>query len=457
VASSEYAPDSPVVNTETRSLRGDDSIRLAFLSWVHLLLFAELGYAYVFSGGGRAARTALRSFSTGGLSRAFFFVREGYEGEMEPVVAGVLVRLEGPEFRRTSFIGVAGEIGRAIVALPIDDDHDGLYSRLGDFMSDGSLLFVIPLATLFDGHEPVLRGIASYGLEREDGRIDRLFRPDVGAVLADIGSATGLTKGRQSRKPSGGGSDEPHWPPTPLELPLEPRDETWRATATRYLNRRAVTASACDGSDESWIEAVREQDVVAARHLEDMRDLFQLGADPESRPKLRFSFLEELNQAVADRASRVRVTAFTAHATEPAVKPFASMACHIRVGDHHVVCRAALPLGDSRVCPSRSKRARSPAVAVDRLIGRSRDRHRRAERRAGCASHPPRESGGRQVRAYGEPSWTSAKMFPSGSLNHAPRLGPSWAIPSIVLGESYSSNVTPRARSSRIVSSRSGT
>jgi hypothetical protein len=315
----------------------DDSIRLAFLSWVHLLLFAELGYAYVFSGAGRAARTALRSTSITGLNRAFFFVRGGYDGETEPVVAGVLIRSEGPEFKRTSFVGVAGEIGPAVVALPIDDDPDGLYLRLGDFLNDGSFLFVIPLATLFDGHEPMLRGIASYGLEREDSRIDRLYRPDVRAALAEIRSATGLSNGRRSRKRSGAGIEEPHWPPSPLELPLEPRDLTWRAAATRYLARRGVAASADDGSDESWIEAVRERDVVAARHLEDMRDLFQLGADRDSRPNLRFSFLEELNQAVADSAPGVRVTAFTAHATEPAVKPFASMACRFRIGDRDVV------------------------------------------------------------------------------------------------------------------------
>ena len=36
---------------------------------------------------------------------------------------------------------------------------------------------------------------------------------------------------------------------------------------------------------------------------------------------------------------------------------------------------------------------------------------------------------------YGEPRSTSAKVFPSGSLNHAPRLGPSCAIPSVVLGD----------------------
>jgi hypothetical protein len=187
--------------------------------------------------------------------------------------------------------------------------------------------------------------------------------------------------------------------------------------------------------------------------------------------------------------------------------------CSTRHANHVMVGRAASP----RLCHAITKRANMSAMTIgpapsratrarDRRSGRlpaagyRSDRHlcsprtnrvhrarsasgERRSRRAG----PRRSAGGRLVSRgeggavacqlrrqagrpilneagfvqgasrYREPSWTSAKVFPSGSLNHAPRLGPSWAIRSIVLGESYSSKVTPRERSSRIVASRSGT
>ena len=47
--------------------------------------------------------------------------------------------------------------------------------------------------------------------------------------------------------------------------------------------------------------------------------------------------------------------------------------------------------------------------------------------------------------------------FPAGSLNHAPQLGPNWAMKSTVFGVSYSSNVTLREVRSRTTASMSTT
>lgn len=47
--------------------------------------------------------------------------------------------------------------------------------------------------------------------------------------------------------------------------------------------------------------------------------------------------------------------------------------------------------------------------------------------------------------------------FPSGSLNHAPRTGPIWAMKLVVFGDSYFSKATPRAVRSRTTLSTSST
>ena len=50
----------------------------------------------------------------------------------------------------------------------------------------------------------------------------------------------------------------------------------------------------------------------------------------------------------------------------------------------------------------------------------------------------------RRYPATGTGPWRSPSTFPAGSLNHAPRAGPNWAIKLTVFGVSYSSKVTPR-------------
>jgi hypothetical protein len=291
---------------------GEANIKLAYLSWAHLLLFRELGFTYIFSDAGRLARSALLTSSTKQLSPAFFLVRGTYKGETSPIVTGILMRFRRREVERSSFVGIAAEIGPAIVALPLAGDPHGEYGRLFDYVADKSAILVLPLDEIFDGHVSLIRGIAGYGLQDGDG-VHRIFAVRRMEAMKEVATAAPPPTRRPSEAippPRSG------WPPPVLPLPPLPRAETWRMTAGEYLTSRGVEIAATS-DEEAWIDAIRSVDRVAARHVQDMRDLFALGHDPRSRPPKGFSELSELNDIAATVDADARIVGGDFRAISP--------------------------------------------------------------------------------------------------------------------------------------------
>lgn len=273
---------------------GESNIKLAFLSWAHLLLFRELGYMYVFSEAGRAARSALLTGTITKLGPAFFLMRGAFRGETVPIATGIAMRVRAAD-DDSSVVGIAAEIGPAIVALPLAGDPLGEYARLIECLSDNSVILVVPLDEVFEGHTSVIGGIANYGLQNPEGIVHRIFAVTPDKARAEIASA----KAPASRRPPMPIPPPPTgWPPPTLTLPPEPRIESWRDAAAAYLVSRGLSVESSDDI-AAWIDAIRDVDRVAARHVQDMRDLFELGQDPRSRPPKGFSELSEMNEIAA--------------------------------------------------------------------------------------------------------------------------------------------------------------
>jgi hypothetical protein len=313
----------------------ESNVRLAYLSWAHLLLFRSLGYAFVFSESGRLARAALLSGSMAQLSRAFFFTYGEFDGQTSPVTTGLLLRSVAPTIEASPPVAVAAEIGRSVISLPLADDPLGRYGQLLDYTSDESRLIVMPFEILFPGLATAMAGVAGIRWRERDGEAHRMLATERGEVRDAVARAKAPPTGRPSRGPL---KDNPDWPPAVLPLPPAPRAESWRMTAAGYLNDRGAHPTEPSGDDEAWIGAIRLVDKVAARHVADLRDLFLFGHDPRRRstePR-GVAVMEELNSVAAEHDPDARVVAGDFRLISPD-ESYASLSVRLVRGDREII------------------------------------------------------------------------------------------------------------------------
>lgn len=288
---------------------GEETIKLAYLSWAYLLLFRRLGYAFVFSVAGRDARSALLGGSVKALSPAFFFTYGEFKGEASPVAVGLLVRMEKPDFESAPPVALAAEIGSSVVSLRLGDDPEDRYGQVLDYTADGSKLLVLPFEVIYPDHLTAMPGLAAYRWQSKDGTLHRVLAIAIASTRSDLAAATAPPTRRPRRDPL---PDNPDWPPPPLPLPPEPRRETWRATAVGFLSSRNVDPrpSSSDEDDAAWIAEIEQHDPVAARHVSDMASLFRDGEDPRKFSEPRgVTVMTDLNGVAAEYRNDARVIA----------------------------------------------------------------------------------------------------------------------------------------------------
>ena len=307
----------------------EEHLKLAYLSWALLLLFRRLGYAFVFSRSGSVARTALLSGTTKGLSPAFFFSYGAFEGDMSPTATGLLMRAEPPDHERFEPVAISADIGNSTIALPLTEDPAEAYEHLHEYTADDSRLIAVPFDEIYPGHATAMPGIAAYRWGSRDGAVHRVL----GASRRDVAKALAGAQAPPSSRPKVRGPlrENPDWPPPPLPLPPEPRAETWRVVATEYLAGRGInlTPSGVPADDDSWIADVRLIDPVAARHVEDMRNLFMLGREPRRRTGPRgVEVVRDLNRNASEVDPGARIVAVDFRLVE-AAEDFSSLSARV--------------------------------------------------------------------------------------------------------------------------------
>src|SRR5579863_9630490 len=96
---------------------------------------------------------------------------------------------------------------------------------------------------------------------------------------------------------------------------------------------------------------------------------------------------------------------------------------------------------ESRSLPGISLLFSAPRIREPSTLT-SQVRARKSARALGCVDTGACDA--LPYAALGTGPSRTPNTFPSGSWNHAPRAGPTWAMKLVVFGDSYSSKVTPR-------------
>jgi hypothetical protein len=282
----------------------EEGVKLAYLSWAFLLLFRRLGYAFVFSTGGRLARHALLAGTTKHLSPAFFFTYGTFAGAIAPSTVGLVVRGQKRRFDSVDPVALGAEVGLTVIALPLADPE--AYAHLLEYTTDGSGLLVLPFDVMYPDQTPALPGIAAYQWLGSDEKLHDVLRWKLGEVLADLAAAqpppTSHPKKRRYQERA------PDWVPPALPLPPQPRDRTWRTHAAEYLAHRGTTVE-LPADDEAWIAEIERLDPVAASHVSDMRDLFERGKDPRRTEPRGIAVFDDLARVVRESDASARMTA----------------------------------------------------------------------------------------------------------------------------------------------------
>jgi hypothetical protein len=253
---------------------GEANLKLGYLAWGYLQLFARVGYSFVLSEAAMPAREALLTRSVRALGPAFFMISGQFDGGIAPVVTGIVLRLS-PIGDMALAVGV--RFGGVFIALPMTDDPDDRYGRLAKYVGDHDLLIVAPFDDFYPG-QSALDKVADFRYETVDHRRLRVVGADREAAIRALSRAAPPPELRLN-------APRQDWlnPPT-LTLPPEPRADTWRWQAADYLARLSIQVlpSATPDDDERWIEDVRRIDPVAGAHVFDMRRLFRDRADPRA-------------------------------------------------------------------------------------------------------------------------------------------------------------------------------
>lgn len=330
-AQDRFAADSKNGQMLAISLRlpSESTIKLAYLSWAHLLLFRRLGYVLVFSEAGRQAREALLSGSVSALGSGFFSIREGFTGEASPLSTGLLVRLS---VISDLTVAIAAEVGGVVIALPLSDDPGDRYGHLATYINERDGLVVLP----FDGINPgsALPGSADFRYQTADGVRHRV----VAASQAEIAKSLGAAQAPPSTRPSQVDST-PDWQAPSLTLPPEPRSDTWRNCAAEYLAARGIqtSPSTSDDEDARWIEMVSAIDTVAGQHVSDLCRLFRDNQDPgDLRGPSPTRLIANLNAIVAGYDAGARLAAFDIHILERD-QFYVSICARVQIGTSEVV------------------------------------------------------------------------------------------------------------------------
>ena len=113
-------------------------VKLAYLAWAYLCLFAEFGYAFVLSPSTRITRLALVSGSDSRMGRAYW-IRWGDLTMGTPQSVVLLGRGDSTSGANWSFLSLGVRIGTVAVIVPPASDVDGeTYLRADELMDDRS-------------------------------------------------------------------------------------------------------------------------------------------------------------------------------------------------------------------------------------------------------------------------------------------------------------------------------